>query len=215
MSLQMPFLVCALASCTKAPADQSAGATPHLVAESATVNQPATKPRTQTTAKRPASALRCGLKGSGTLGETGVGDLQVRRTIAAVKQSCLVVRDAVGPWIEGTTQRILTVVVGSETLYAAVDAGTVGSIAIRTPRFATADGLRVGTQLSKFISVKQVQMTEGEEGLYLRLPSHCGLAFHFSIQSRARSGMTWPPRRLEEQHGRATVDQIIVTKCVR
>lgn len=215
MSLQMPLLVCGLASCTKATPDQSAAATPDSVVESATVIQPATKPHTETTGKRPASALRCGLKGRGTIGEVGIGDLQVGRTIAAVKESCLVVRDAVGPGIEGTTQRILSIVVGSDTLRAAVDAGLLVSITIRTPRFATADGLRVGSQLSKFVSAKRVQMWEGEQGLYLRLPSHCGLAFHFAIQSRAQPGIAWPPPRLEEQHGRATVDQIIVTRCVR
>jgi len=166
-------------------------------------------------ATRPAGALHCGLKGAGTLGETGVADLQVGRTISAVKQSCLVTRDAVGPWIEGTTQRVLTVVVGSEKLYAAVDGGIVSAISVRTPRFATSDGLRVGSQLSRFVSAKRVKMAEGEQGLYLRLPSHCGLAFHFSIQSRARPGMAWPPPKLVEQHGRATVDQIIVTRCVQ
>ncbi len=137
------------------------------------------------------------------------------RTISAVKESCLVARDAVGPGIEGTTQRILSIVVGSDTLRVTVDAGLVGSITIRTPHFATADGLRVGSQLSKFISAKRIQLAEGEQGLYLRLPSHCGLAFHFSIQSRAQPGMPWRPPRLEERYGRATVDQIIVTRCIR
>lgn len=111
------------------------------------------------------------------------------------------------------TQRVLTVVVGSENLYAAVDGGIISSIAVRTPRFATSDGLRVGSQLSSFVSAKRVKMAEGEQGLYLRLPSHCGLAFHFSIQSRARPGIAWPPPKLYAEHGRATVDQIIVTRC--
>lgn len=213
VSLQMSLLVYALPSCTKATPEQSAAATPDSVG--ATLVQLATRPPTETEGKRPVSALRCGLKGSGALGDIGVGDLQVGRTIAAVKQSCLVVRDAVGPGIEGRTQRILSILVGSDTLRAAVDAGIVESITIRTPRFATSEGLRVGSQLSRFVSAKLVQMAEGEQGLYLRLPSHCGLAFHFAIQSRAKPGIPWPPPRLEEQHGRATVDQIIVTRCVR
>jgi len=164
---------------------------------------------------RRAGSLNCGLKASSTIGETGIADLQVGRTISAVKQSCLVTRDAVGPWIEGATQRVLTVLVGGVNVYAAVDGGIISSIDVKTPRFATADGLRVGTQLSHFVSEKRVKMTEGEQGLYLRLPTHCGLAFHFSIQSRARPGMAWPPPQLAERHGRATVDQIIVSRCVQ
>jgi len=164
---------------------------------------------------RRAASLTCGFKGSSTIGETGVADLQVGRTLSAVKQSCLVTRDAVGPWLEGATQRVLTVAIGGVTLYAAVDGGIISSIAVKTPRFETVDGLRVGTQLSHFVSEKRVKMTEGEQGLYLRLPTHCGLAFHFSIQSRARPGMAWPPPQLAELHGRAMVDQIIVSRCVQ
>jgi len=112
------------------------------------------------------------------------------------------------------TTRVLTVVVGSERLYAAVDGGIISAIAVKTPHFATSDGFRVGSQLSSFVSAKRVKMAEGEQGLYLRLPSHCGLAFHFSIQSRAQPGIAWPSPKLYAQHGRATVDQIIVTRCI-
>lgn len=174
---------------------------------------PVPAPTKQKVSKSPPGPLHCGFTGSTTLGESGVADLQVGRTISAVKQSCLVTRDAVGPWIEGTTGRILTVIVGSERLYAAVDGGIVSSISIKTPRFATSDGLKVGSALSNFVSAKRVKMAEGEQGLYLRLPSHCGLAFHFSIQSRAQPGIAWPSPKLQAEHGRAPVDQIIVTRC--
>lgn len=220
MSLGLPLLACCLASCTKAKPDAAATATSDTSVVSATppaapaTPAPATATQAQKISTPPAGPLHCGLRGSGTLGETGVVDLQVGRTIAAVKQSCLVTRDAVGPWIEGMTQRVLTVVVGSENLYAAVDGGIISSIAVRTPRFVTADGFRVGSQLSSFVSAKRVKMAEGEQGLYLRLPSHCGLAFHFSIQSRAQPGIAWTSPELYAQHGRATVDQIIVTRCV-
>jgi len=225
MSLCIPLFAYGLASCTKVNADKPAASAPDSAAVSAAPPAaPATPTPTPTptpaqsvrkASTRPAAPLRCGLRGSGTLGETGVADLQVGRTISAVKQSCLVTRDAAGPWIEGTTARVLTVLVGSEYLYAAVDGGIISSIAIRTPRFATSDGFRVGSQLSSFVSAKRVKMAEGEQGLYLRLPSHCGLAFHFSIQSRAQPGIAWPSPKLQAEHGRAPVDQIIVTRCVK
>jgi hypothetical protein len=221
ISLGLPLLVCCLASCTKVDLDRTAAATPDTATVStAPLAAPATParasaPQAQKVSARPAGPLHCGLRGSGTLGETGVADLQVGRTISAVKQSCLVTRDAVGPWIEGITQRVLTVIVGSERLYAAVDGGIISGIAVRTPRFATSDGLRVGSQLSGFVSAKRVKMAEGEQGLYLRLPSHCGLAFHFAIQSRAQPGIAWPSPKLAREHGRAPVDQIIVTRCTQ
>ena len=219
MSLGLPLLACSLASCTKANPDRKAAATPDTATVSAAplaappAPAPVAAPQPEKVSTRPAGPLRCGFSGSGTLGETGVADLQVGRTISAVKQSCLVSRDAMGPWIEGATVRGLTVVVGSENLYAAVNGGIISSISVRTPRFATSDGFRVGSPLSSFVSAKRVKMAEGEEGLYLRLPSHCGLAFHFSIQSRAQPGIAWPSPKLEAQHGRAPVDQIIVTRC--
>lgn len=220
MSLGLPLIACSLASCTKADPHRTAAATPDTATVSAVplaapaTPAPVSAPQAQKVSARLAGPLHCGFRGSARLGETGVADLQVGRTISAVKQSCLVTRDAVGPWIEGMTQRVLTVVVGSENLYAAVDGGIISSIAVRTPRFTTSDGLRVGSQLSSFVSAKRVKMAEGEQGLYLRLPSHCGLAFHFSIQSRAQPGIAWPSPKLYAEHGRATVDQIIVTRCI-
>ena len=217
MSLGLPLLACAVASCTEASPNRTAAATPDSVAFSAARAAPVPVPaeKVATRAPRPSGPLNCGVKGSSTIGETGIADLQMGRTISAIKQSCLVTRDAVGPWVEGATQRVLTVLVGGANVYAAVDGGIISSIAVKTPRFATADGLRVGTQLSHFASEKRVKMTEGEQGLYLRVPSHCGLAFHFSIQSRAKPGMAWPPPRLVELHGRAMVDQIIISRCVQ
>ena len=219
MPLGLALFACGVASCNKANPDRPAvttsdSATVAAAAPAAvTTPAPVAAPTKQETSKSPSGPLRCGFTGSGTLGETGVADLQVGRTISAVKQSCLVTRDAVGPWIEGTTSRVLTVVVGSERLYAAVDGGIISSISIRTPRFATSDGLRVGSPLSNFVSAKRVRMAEGEQGLYLRLPSHCGLAFHFPIPSRAQPGIAWPSPKLQAEHGKAPVDQIIVTRC--
>lgn len=217
MSLWLPLVACAVASCTEASPSRTVAEIPDSVAFS--VARAATArvlaKRVATGSPRPSGQLNCGVRATSTIGETGIADLQIGRTISAIKQSCLVTRDAVGPWIEGATQRVLTVALGGANVYAAVDGGIISSIAVKTPRFATSDGLRVGTQLSHFASERRVKMTEGEQGLYLRVPSHCGLAFHFSIQSRAKPGMAWPPPRLLELHGRAMADQIIISRCVQ
>lgn len=159
--------------------------------------------------------LRCGLKPATRLTDTGIGDLQIGRTVVEVKQKCLVIRDAVQPGYEGNPEQILTVVMGPDLIRAAIANGQVSRISVTQPRFATADGLRVGTPLSRILGTKGVDMAEGEDGLYLYLPEHCGLNFLFSIQSRAKPGRPWPVPRLSQQHGGARVGRILVTRCVR
>jgi hypothetical protein len=163
----------------------------------------------------PPRALRCGLRPSSRITELGIGELQVGQTVAAIKQNCMVIRDAAGPGHEGNTERLLTVLLGSDRVVAAVVDGLVWRITISTPRFRTADGLGVGTPLYGFAAAKGLRMEEGEDGLYLKLPSHCGLSFLFAIQSRAQPGKPWPTTRLAQLHGDARVDRILVTRCVR
>lgn len=157
----------------------------------------------------------CGVKSSSRITETGIGALQVGRTVVAVKQMCNVARDAAEPGYEGMTERILTVLLGADTVRATIVNDIVWRLTITQPRFAVADGLRVGTPLSQLVSAKGVEIAEGEDGVYLLLAAHCGVSFRFSIQSRAPSGLPWSAARLRAQHGTARVDRILVSRCVR
>jgi hypothetical protein len=204
-------LACVLSSCTKSD-DESQASPPSGQAEQTTAAAPvAAQPKSPAASRK----LDCGASSSSRITATGIGDLQVGRTVAAVKQLCNVTRDAAEPGYEGMTERILTVALGADMVRAAIVEGLVWRVTITQPRFATPDGLRVGTPLSDLISEKGVRIAEGEDGPRLMVPTHCGLSFHFSIQSRSPSGVSWTAMQLRRQHSAARVDRILVTRCLK
>jgi hypothetical protein len=162
----------------------------------------------------PANRGRCGVTRYSGLTDLGIGDLQVGRTTASVKRSCAVVRDAIEP-VEGIPQRVLRIVIGGDTIRATVLDDLIWRISITSPRFVTRDGIRVGTPISRVVTEKGVSMMEGEDGLYVLVPTHCGISLRFAFPSRAPPGQAWTPTLLERLHGNAVVNKIFVTHCVR
>src|SRR5688572_4638510 len=158
---------------------------------------------------------RCGIKGNPVLTTTGVGSLAIGRSVDVVKGSCRVIRDVMELTGQGTLDNVLTLVIGGDIYRATVNDGLVSRITVRTPRVATRDGLRIGTPLSKVAGLKGVKLAEGEDGLYLLPPTHCGLSFRFSIQSRWPTGRPWTIPELVRRHGTRPVDRIFVTRCVQ
>jgi hypothetical protein len=148
------------------------------------------------------------------LSDIGIGSLAVGRTVAAVKDSCYVVRDISELSTEGTAERVLTILIGGDTVKATVVDGLIWRIGVNRSRFATPDGFRVGTPLSRFIAVKGVVPAEGEDGLYLLLPSHCGLSFRFTVPSRSPKGQPWTASELASRHGSSLVNRILITRCI-
>ncbi len=160
------------------------------------------------------SDLRCGVRSSPVLTDLGIGNLQIARTLAVVKQTCRVIRDE--PELnEGALERVLTVMISDDPVRVTAVNGLVWRISITRPSIATRDGLRVGTPLSRLVSKGAVHLAEGQDGLYVTLADHCGLSFRFSIQSRAARGKPWTVAHLVQLHGSATVDRILVTRCTR
>lgn len=158
---------------------------------------------------------RCGIKGNPVLTTTGVGSLAIGRSVDAVKASCRVIRDVMELTNQGTLDNVLTLVIGGDIYRATVNDGLVSRIFVRTPRIATRDGLRIGTPLSRVAALKGVKLAEGEDGLYLLPPTHCGLSFKFSVQSRWHTGRPWTIQELVRLHGSRPVDRILVTRCVQ
>lgn len=156
--------------------------------------------------------VRCGIKGDPVLTRLGIGNLEIGRTIAVVKQTCRVLRDLQED-NEGETQRVLTVMVADEPVRVTVVDGLVWRIALRSPRFSTRDGMRVGTTLARVANKGGVHLSEGEDGLYMTVDSHCGLNFRFSIPSRETPGKPWTLSHVVARHGSAQVDRIVVTRC--
>lgn len=159
------------------------------------------------------SRTDCGIKGQPVLKDFGVGDLEVGRTTAVIKNSCNVIRDASESGVDGNVERVLTVKVGDILLGATVANDLILRIAVTNPSLATPDGLHVGVPLSRLASVAGAKLAEGEDGLYVMLPSHCGLSFRFSVQSRAPNGRPWNAPQLVQRYGQATSNRILVTRC--
>ena len=137
---------------------------------------------------------------------------QIGRTIAVVKQTCRVLRD-IPEQNEGAPERVLTVMVVDEPIRVTVANGLVWRLSLRSPRFATRDGLRVGTTLSRLVEKGGVHLSEGEDGLYVMLDAYCGLSFRFSIPSRETPGKPWTVSHDVQRHGSAAVDRILVSRC--
>jgi len=161
---------------------------------------------------QPQSDLRCGIKGAPVLTSLGMGNLQVGRTMAVVKQTCRVRRD-IQEMNEGGPERVLTVFINGTPVRVAVENGLVRQIAISSSAFATRTGLRVGTSLARLVDRKGVHLSEGEDGLYVALDDYCGLSFRFSIPARETPGKRWTVDHVVKRYGFAQVDRILVTRC--
>jgi hypothetical protein len=157
------------------------------------------------------SDFRCGIKGNPVLTSLGIGNLQVGRTIAVVKQTCRVRRDA--EELNQAVDRVVTVLIDGQPIRVTVANGLVWRISFQSSSFATRSGLRVGTSLAQLTNRRGVHLSEGEDGLYVTLDAYCGLLFRFSIPSRESPGKPWTVSNVVKRHGRAPVDRIIVTRC--
>ena len=199
--------------------DSSAVARQGASASNASSNPTAPKPAVRDTASTIASNTskpqdyRCGIDNAPVLTSLGVGNLQIGRTIAVVKQTCRVVRDE-DEMNEGNRERIVTVMIGNDPVRVSVESGLVSRIALRSSRFETRDGLRVGTTLSRLTARGGVHLYEGRDGLYVTLASHCGLSFRFSIPSRETPGKAWTVAHVVQRNSAAVADRIFVSRCI-
>ena len=164
------------------------------------------------TASKQSQDYHCGIRNAPVLTSLGTGNLQIGRTIAVVKQTCRVIRDE-EEMNEGSRERILTVMIGEDPVRVTVESGLVSRVALRSPRFETRDGLRIGTTLSRLTARGGVHLFEGQDGLYVTLASQCGLSFRFSIPSRETPGKAWTVAHVVQRHGSAVADRILITRC--
>lgn len=200
------------AAARKAPASPSAARTAASSSQPDTIDAAAPKGGVESAPASGRSNFRCGVRNNPILTSLGIGNLQIGRTIAVVKQTCRVLRD-LPEQDEGVPERIVTVMVVDEPIRVTVANGLVWRLALRSPRFATRDGLRVGTSLARLVERGGVHLSEGQDGLYVMLDAYCGLSFRFSIPSRETPGKPWTVAHVVARHGSAVVDRILVTRC--
>jgi hypothetical protein len=162
-----------------------------------------------------AGARSCGVTTTAVLEEDGIGNLKQGIPVADVARSCEVISDSEQRGQEGTMERVLVVRIANEIVRAIVVDNRVFRIEVNTPRFRTADSLGVDTPLRRIAAMRGAQFAPGEDGVYGFSPDHCGLSFRFDVPSRPPSGSQWTAALINEAHGDAAVNRVIVIPCRR
>lgn len=157
----------------------------------------------------------CGVTGTPVLEEDGIGELKQGRPVSEVAALCDVISDAEQQGQEGTMERVLVVNLAGESIRSVVQDDRIFRIEVNTPRFRTADSLGVDTPLSRIASMRGAQFAPGEDGVYGFSPDHCGLSFRFSLPWRPPAGGQWTAKQIEQEHGTAAVNRVIVIPCRR
>ena len=145
----------------------------------------------------------------------GIGDLKKGKKVADVKAVCRVDSDSNQPGPEGSTERVLVVPFGPETVRAVVNDDKIFRIIVSSPYFKTGDGLGVDTQLRKLAAMRGAQFFPGEDGVYGFVADHCGISFRFSVPMRPPKGGQWTAEAINKAHGDAAVDRVLLTGCSR
>lgn len=157
----------------------------------------------------------CGVASRPVLTDDGIGELQVGRSVEEVRQKCDVASDAEEPGSEGTKERVLVVRIGDEPVRAVVVAGNVWRIEVTTPGILTADSLGVDTPLHRLATMRGARFFPGEDGVYGFVADHCALSFRFSVPLRPPRGSDWTVTAIDQAHGDAAVNKVLITQCRR
>ena len=145
---------------------------------------------------------------------SGVGKLQIGASADGVRTACTVVGDSTEMDEEGNPARVLRVDAGRDTLVAEVDSGRVWRITVDHRAFVTRDSLGVGTTLDRLLQFSDVSGLEGEGGLFVVSPSHCGLSFrlHHDVAEGQHRGK-WTLSDLRTLPPSTPVDQVLLVGC--
>ena len=156
----------------------------------------------------------CGVSARTVLTGSGVGELQVGKSVERVRGVCAVVRDTTLLGDEALPERQIAVAVAGDTILATIDSGRVWRITLERPKIRTVDSLGVGSRLSDLLRQPRATGEEGEGVLYVLLPSHCGLSFRIAHElADNEHRATWSARDLENIPQESMVDEVLVTGC--
>ena len=170
----------------------------------------------QRPASRVPSSRTCGISLRPNLTDQGIGELTVGRPVTELSALCHILRDTTELGSEATPERNLTVDLTRDTVVATVDSENVWRIEVDHPVFRTSDSLGVGTILSRLLPVPGVHGVEGEGGLYLLLPAHCGLSFHLKHDVATREHrQEWSAVDLRRLPPATPIDEVLVVGCTR
>jgi len=144
----------------------------------------------------------------------GIGELRISASVASVKRACLVGRDTTITGAEGMPARIISVAVGGEQVEAEIVNDKVWRLAVKSPRFRTADSLGVGTTLERLLQLREPRGMMGEGALYFASPAHCGLSFRLSEnRPLPASGQNWNAAALRRLPASTKVTEVLAVGC--
>lgn len=203
------------AGCSRSDSNATSRPGDTTVAPPAVVQEPTVQPPAPSADTSKPAALDCGVKGKPILTGGGIGDLRKGKKVAEVKAVCRVDSDSNQPGPEGSTERVLVVPFGPETVRAVVNDDKIFRIIVSSPYFKTNDGLGVDTPLRKLAGMRGAQFFPGEDGVYGFVADHCGISFRFSVPMRPPKGGQWTVEAINKAHGDAAVDRVLLTGCSR
>jgi hypothetical protein len=134
-------------------------------------------------------------------------------SVDSVRAICRVLSDTTRLASEGQRARFIGVGFGTETLEAEIVGGRVWRIDVRSPRFKTADGLGVGTPLSRLLSLNSPRGLTGEGQLFVASPDHCGLSFRLSDNGATARSQDWDRAALSRLPSGTVVDRVLAVGC--
>lgn len=156
-----------------------------------------------------APLARCGVEGAPILTGDGVGALRIGATVEQVTLACQVASDSLRPGPEGSTERVLTVVLGDrpDTLRAVVTGDSIARVHVASVGPRTTDSLGVGSVLSALRGRSGAQLINGEGRLFVTMREPCGLSFRLDQPD------TIPRVRLATLPDSLRVAEVLVTGC--
>jgi hypothetical protein len=153
---------------------------------------------------------RCGNE---VIGDRGIGELLVGRSVDSVKRLCQVVSDTTELGAEGMPTRIMRVAFSHDSVEAEIDSGRVWRIEVASPTFRTADSLGVGTSLEQLLLLKEPRGLGGEGAVFLVSSQHCGLSFQLSESGSDAPPENWDRAALALLPRSTVVDRVLIVGC--
>ena len=167
-------------------------------------------PRERTQERQATSAAECG---DAVVTGAGVGALRIGARVDSVRARCRVVRDTVELRAEGLPSRVVTMMVGDDTVAAEVDSGRVWRIEVTRSSPRTADSLGVGTPLTQLLALPEVRAASGEGGVYVLSNARCGLSFELSGHGPGGLRAEWDIAALRRFPPSTVVTRVLVVGC--
>ena len=149
-----------------------------------------------------------------TISGNEVGSVRMGSTVQAVRAACKVLRDSVDYNAEAIPERAIAVVVGADTILAAIDStGRVARIEVTGTVFQTRDSLGVGTSFTRLAQIAEATASELDGRLYVTAPSQCGITFGMRYEGPERLIAHMKASALLGSVRPMRVDEVIVTGC--